>query len=181
MAPHQRYPAPAHACQVFEIYPELQAELPTTAERFRAAALMKMAKDKDYRAAVKSQLELWLSVDCDVLYSLEDLFLLPPDFQALIVNTNLEVQGGGVPFESVDFNALVDQYIAAISSKQNDSGREFYLPLGELELETMCRVYDFRLQVVKTEAIDMITEGARKSRAVPEDVASQVKSELAPV
>ena len=39
---------------------------------------MKMAKDKEYRAAVRSQLELWLSVDCDVLYSLEDLFLLPP-------------------------------------------------------------------------------------------------------
>ncbi len=30
---------------------------------------------------------------------------------------------------------------------QVDSGREFFLPLGELELETICKVYNFRLQV----------------------------------
>ncbi len=41
------------------------------------------------------------SVDCDVLYSLEDLFLLPPDFQALVVQMNQEVQAGGVSMDQV--------------------------------------------------------------------------------
>jgi hypothetical protein len=41
------------------------------------------------------------SVDCDVLYSLEDLFLLPPDFQALVVQMNQEVQAGGISMDQV--------------------------------------------------------------------------------
>ena len=39
---------------------------------------------------------LWVSVECDLLFGLEDFFCLPPEFQSLVIEYNQQVQMGGM-------------------------------------------------------------------------------------
>jgi hypothetical protein len=54
---------------------------------------------------------------------------------------------------------LASQYIDALTQEQVDGDRKYFLPLGELEIDALCRLYNIRLQVIKTEALDHILEG----------------------
>ena len=54
---------------------------------------------------------------------------------------------------------LASQYIDALTQEQVDGDRKYFLPLGELEIDALCRLYNIRLQVIKTEALDHIIEG----------------------
>jgi hypothetical protein len=54
---------------------------------------------------------------------------------------------------------LASQYIDALTHEQVDGDRKYFLPLGELEIDALCRLYNIRLQVIKTEALDHIIEG----------------------
>jgi hypothetical protein len=62
--------------------------------------IREMGADSTYRAAVANQLQLWLSIDCDLLFGLEDFFCLPPTFQSQIVDMNMQVctQNSFFPF-----------------------------------------------------------------------------------
>lgn len=48
--------------------------------------------------------------------------------------------------------------------------RRYYLPLGELEIDALCRLYQMRLHVIKTEALDLIVE-AQAAHAGAENAA----------
>ena len=43
-----------------------------------------------------NQLMLWVSVECDLLFGLEDFYCLPPEFQSLVIEYNQQVQMGGM-------------------------------------------------------------------------------------
>jgi len=169
--------------ELLKHYPDLripgEKALPENAALFRKQALADMTADPIYRGAVANQLQLWLSVDCDLLFSLEDFFCMPPSFQSEIVDLNMQVQQAGADPSTLEMPPLVDAYIASLSEVQTDSGRDFFLPLGELELEALCRNLRIRLQVVKTEALDVIAAASKRAHPVPENLVTEVLSAVA--
>ena len=82
--------------------------------------------------------------------------------------------------DQVGMETLVDQYIQALNQMQEDSGRRFYLPLGELELEAISQLFNFRLQVVKTESLSMIAAASRLHRKIIQEDAAYVKGKIQP-
>ena len=122
-----------------------------------------MRKDGGYREAVLNQLQLWLSVDCDLLFGLEDFFVLPPSLQSVVVDLNQQVQLGGADPSLVDYEELVELYMKSLLEEQEDSGKKFFMPLGELELDALCRIYKIRLQV-SSSGKDGEEEGRRGDR-----------------
>ena len=59
----------------------------------------------------------------------------------------------------LNMEELVAQYLAALTQEQVDGDRRYYLPLGELEIDALCRLFRLRLHVIKTEALDDIIQG----------------------
>ena len=112
---------------LLKMYPHLalpdEPPLPTSATAFRAQAIARMGKDPDFRDAVGNQLMLWVSVECDLLFGLEDFFCLPPEFQSRVVELNQQVQMGGMDPSLLDMAQLVDDYISALSQEQVDGNR----------------------------------------------------------
>jgi hypothetical protein len=80
---------------LLQSYPRLKVSedevLPATAESFRKESIARMRKDTAYKEAVGNQLMLWVSVECDLLFGLEDFFCLPPEFQTRVIDYNQQV------------------------------------------------------------------------------------------
>jgi len=165
---------------LLKLYPHLslpsEPPLPTSATDFRAEAIARMRKDSNFKEAVANQLMLWVSVECDLLFGLEDFFCLPPEFQSLVIEYNQQVQMGGMDPSQLDMAQLVDDYINALTQQQIDGERRYYLPLGELEIDALCRLYQMRLQVIKTEALDHIIEG-QAAHAAPVSAVDRIALE----
>lgn len=125
--------------------------LPESAEDFRRVALAKLAGDATYVESIGSMLRLWLELDGAVLLQIEDVFTLPAAFQEKIITLNQAVKLRG--FEDVDFDALAAEYVALLGTPQVINGRTTFLPLGEAEITAFRRVYQVRMQTVKSEAV----------------------------
>ncbi|EKX41015.1 hypothetical protein GUITHDRAFT_153980, partial [Guillardia theta CCMP2712] len=169
---------------LLKYYPSLKVDeepaLAASAGEFRRDAVELMRKDGGYREAVLNQLQLWLSVDCDLLFGLEDFFVLPPSLQSVVVDLNQQVQLGGADPSLVDYEELVELYMKSLLEEQEDSGKKFFMPLGELELDALCRIYKIRLQVIKTESLELIAEGSRRMQDVSPEDEEHVKRSVAP-
>ena len=171
---------------LLKLYPALalpdEPPLPSSAVAFRTEAIRRMRSDSAYKEAVGNQLLLWVSIECDLLFGLEDFYCLPPEFQSLLIEYNQQVQMAGMDPGQIDMQALVDQYINTLTQQQLDGDRAYYLPLGELEIDALCRLFHIRLQVIKTEAIDVIIEGqAKHSPPVPHQDKVAVEEKILPL
>ena len=56
-----------------------------------------------------------VSVECDLLFGLEDFFCLPPEFQSVVIDYNQQVQMGGMDPAELNMQQLVDEYIRSLT------------------------------------------------------------------
>jgi len=115
-----------------------------------------------YRETVKNQVGLWLSVDGTVLMALEEFFTMPVEFQSMIMEMNQQVQlmGGAAGDGQVDLAAA--RYIDCMRGPLQQDGAAYYNPLGEIEMEFICRLLQIRLQIIKSEALELIYQASQK-------------------
>lgn len=149
-------------------YPRLALEdepaLATTPEQFRMDALERLSADTKYRDSLERMMRLWLQLEPSMLQSMEDFFTLNNvDMQTMLLKLNQQVKTRG--FDGVDIKAVGDAYLENMRTKQHVGGRDVFVPLGEIELNALCRLYDVRLETVKSEALELAAKAlAAKKR-----------------
>eukprot|EP00906_Rhabdomonas_costata_P032149 RCo045309 len=125
--------------------------LPPTSVQFREVALEAIFASPGYLRCLENQLQLWLELDAAVLMSsMEDFFLLPEPLQEYILQLNQSCQYNGVP---ADMEDLVQGYQSSLRGSRTINGRSVFVPLGHLEMETLCELFQVRLQVIKSESV----------------------------
>jgi len=167
-------------------YPKLQLDVDAeinilgckSAADFRTVLLQKLSQTNEYRDSVRNQVGLWLSVDGSVLMALEEFFTMPPEFQSTVMEMNQQVQLMGGAVEDAQIEVLVSQYIDSLMLPQEMNGTVFYNPLGEIEMEFLCQILKVRLQVVKSEALELIYLASQKLRELKEKSNSSQKRNL---
>lgn len=142
---------------LLERHPELEDPealvLPASAAECRAQAMQALFEDEVYVQNVRNQFVFWITeLDLSILLGhIEDFFVMPPDFQALITNYNQSWRTGK---QDVDYDGIIAAYSKAMRETTNVNGRDTYVPLGEHELAGFCRAYRCRINVIKSESLD---------------------------
>eukprot|EP00475_Leptophrys_vorax_P021640 TRINITY_DN2939_c0_g1_i2.p1 TRINITY_DN2939_c0_g1~~TRINITY_DN2939_c0_g1_i2.p1 ORF type:complete len:426 (-),score=134.30 TRINITY_DN2939_c0_g1_i2:1182-2459(-) len=125
---------------------DMQASTP---EGFREEFYSRLKVDQRYRQSLLSTFQLYVEgIDEAFLLSMEDFFTLPEELR----NRILEIKSlmNQVPADSffVNYEELVDCYVDQLATPQILNGKVFYLPLGEIEIMALARVYQTTIQVL---------------------------------
>jgi hypothetical protein len=140
---------------LLQLYPWLSAtaseQVAQSSTKFREAALDAIFADPNYIHCLENQLQLWMELDASVLMSsMEDFFLLPESLQEHLLCVNQSCQYQGIPANMED---LVNRYKEALRTSGHVNGRDVFVPLGQLEIEALCEVFQVRMQVMKSESL----------------------------
>lgn len=142
---------------LLDLHPNLHISdapvLPSTPIECRQQIAGLLVKDALYMEQLRTQFEFWVQeLDLTILLGhIEDFFVMPEEFQQTITEANQLWRQG---MKDVDYGSIVQQYCTAMASVREVNGRDTYIPLGEHELQAICRVYNCRLQVIKNDSLD---------------------------